>query len=109
MKMLDRLLFQLKQRGISVEYVGDDSLKMVGNVTEATPEIVSAVKAFKPELLERLRPRIAEIPQTEVIPPDDNDGLVHCAECVSFVKPANGHKDIALLCDRVRCPYKEKR
>jgi hypothetical protein len=113
MKMLDRLLAQLKNRGISVEYVGEDALTLKGNTAQATPELLATVKAFKPELLERLRPRDMTLPRSEVHHPtpkaDEDDGLIHCGECASHVKPENGREDIALLCDRVRCPYKRKR
>lgn len=111
MKMIDRLLAQLKHRGIFVEYVGDDSLKLKGNTQDATPEIIAAVKAFKPELLERMRPRDLSVPRSEMHhpPPPEEDGPVHCTECRSFVRPENGRDDIALLCDRIRCPYKRRR
>ena len=54
MSMLDRLLDQLKKRGLTVR-PGDrpGELRLTGNKEEMTPEILGAVKAFKPQLLER--------------------------------------------------------
>lgn len=57
MSMVDRLLSQLKNRGIDVVYVSETELKLTGNTKAADPKVIEAVKAFKPDLLDRLRPR----------------------------------------------------
>ena len=52
MSMLNRLLDQLRNRGLYIE-VGDDpnQLLLSGNTREATPEVMKALKMFKPQLL----------------------------------------------------------
>lgn len=52
--MIDRLLRQLKNRGLEVRPGrGPGQLLLAGPAAEKTPEIMAAVKAFKPQLLER--------------------------------------------------------
>ncbi len=54
MSLVQRLIDQLKQRGLSIEPGNEpDQLLLCGPAAEKTPEIVKAVKAFKPQLLER--------------------------------------------------------
>lgn len=116
MSMVDRLLEQLKNRDISVVYVSDTELKLTGNTKAADPKLIEAVKAFKPDLLERLRPRDftqkrydvhhAPVP-VETVPAD---GPETCVECNAWVHPENGQaEDIARLCHHTRCPFKGKR
>jgi hypothetical protein len=57
MALVDRLLDQLKDRGIQVVYVDADSLKLTGNTKDATPQLIAAVKEFKPELLAVYKPK----------------------------------------------------
>jgi hypothetical protein len=53
MSALDRLLEQLKRRGLSIRPAErPGSLYLDGPPEEKTPEIWRAVKAFKPQLLE---------------------------------------------------------
>lgn len=55
--MVDDLLKQLRQRGLTVVYVSPTELKLTGNIKEADSTVIEAVKAFKPKLLERLKPK----------------------------------------------------
>lgn len=52
--MLDRLLSQLDARGLQIK-AGDKpgELKIAGPKTEVTPEVLAALKEFKPDLLKR--------------------------------------------------------
>ncbi len=54
MSMTDRLIRQLGERGLRIE-PGEKpgELRLVGNMRRATPEIMRAVTAFKPDLLAR--------------------------------------------------------
>lgn len=55
MSLFDRLLKQLEDRGLRVEPGAEPGQLMLKGPQEGkTPEIVRAVKAFKPQLLERL-------------------------------------------------------
>lgn len=60
MSMFDRLLKHLDDRGLRVE-AGDEpgQLLLRGPIAEKTPEVLRAVKAFKPQLLERVGRRPA--------------------------------------------------
>lgn len=58
--LVARLLKQLEQRGLSVEPGPEPGvLLLCGPAAEKTPDIVKAVKAFKPELLKLFAPRVA--------------------------------------------------
>lgn len=63
MSMVDRLIEQLQKRGMSVG-PGDKpgELKLHGPHAEATPELLKALKAFKPQLLERYGLKTETIP-----------------------------------------------
>lgn len=56
MAMVDGLLEQLKFRGLSIKHGGGDTLLLVGPNSEKTPEIMAALKTFKPDLLKLYRP-----------------------------------------------------
>lgn len=54
MSMVDRLIHQLKLRGLSIKPGNKPGeLILSGPNNEKTPEIMEAVKTFKPELLSR--------------------------------------------------------
>lgn len=75
MSMVDRLLAQLKNRNIRVVYVSDTELKLTGDTKNADAKLVEAVKAFKADLLDRLRPRDPAKERHEVHhppPPDES-------------------------------------
>lgn len=69
MSLFQRLLEQLHQRGLEVRPgVEPDQLLLCGPTKEKTPEIIKAVKAFKPQLLERFgkrEPAPAPEPESE--------------------------------------------
>lgn len=67
MSLLDRLLAQLKERGLSVG-PGDNpgELKLHGPRTEVTTEIMRALKAFKPQLLKQF---VGQPPEANPEPP----------------------------------------
>lgn len=103
--MLDQLLNQLRLRGLTVEYAGDDQLKLVGPKGEANPSVLAAVKAFKPDLLDRLRPR--EAPRSEVhhppAAPGPLDGPDNCVKCHTHVWD---REETGMICDTNGCPYR---
>lgn len=54
MSMFNRLLEQLKSRGLAVVPGSEPGqLLLTGPREEKTPEIIAAVKAFKPQLLKK--------------------------------------------------------
>lgn len=58
MSLFNRLLKQLEERGLRVEPGAEPGqLLLCGPRDAKTPEIVRAVKAFKPQLLDRFAPR----------------------------------------------------
>lgn len=54
--MIDRLLDQLSQRGLTIRRGEGDTLHLSGPASEKTPEVLAACKAFKPLLLTRFPP-----------------------------------------------------
>jgi len=110
MSMVDGLLEQLRLRGLTVEYRDQTTLVLTGPATERTPEVLAAVKAFKPDLMDRLRPRdFATATDVHHAPAADTNGdQDSCVECKTWTHAENGGADIGLLCDRARCPYKGK-
>lgn len=76
MSLLDRLLKQLDQRGLKVlAGTRPDELLLSGPAAEKTPDIVKAVKAFKPQLLERFGRREQHGPAaTGPTPAADTEG-----------------------------------
>lgn len=69
MNALERLLKQLDARGLSVK-AGEQpgQLLLVGPGEEKTPMIVEAVKAFKPQLLQRMSCRESVMAPVETEP-----------------------------------------
>lgn len=108
MSMVDGLLAQLKLRGLTVEYAGDGKLKLVGPKTEATPEVMAALKAFRKDLLERVRPRnfsgAADVHHRP--PTNTDDGPETCVVCKSHVWD---REETAMICDVRHCPMKGDR
>ena len=74
MTLVDRLLNQLAARGLTVG-PGDKpgELKLHGKTQEADKEVMRAIRAFKPQLLERFgrsEPKAEVIPEPEAKPPE---------------------------------------
>jgi hypothetical protein len=109
MSLVDGMLDQLKVRGLRVEYVSDDQLKLVGPKSEATPELMAALKVFKKDLIERLRPRDGSLPRSDVhhapAPATPADDFENCRECNGTIWDAEETADI---CEMKRCPYKRR-
>lgn len=71
MSAVDRLLKQLEARGLGIEPGNEPGqLLLTGPREHKTPEVMQAVKAFKPELLRRIARR-DEPPLEGRIPPSD--------------------------------------
>lgn len=56
MALVDNLLKQLAERGLVVRWLEGDTLMLGGPTEGRTPEMMSALKTFKKDLLARLRP-----------------------------------------------------
>lgn len=55
--LVDDLILQLKKRGMAVVWKSDTELSLTGNTKDADPDVMAALKKFKPRLLERLKPK----------------------------------------------------
>lgn len=74
MSLFDRLLKQLDDRGLVVKAgARPGELLLGGKTSDLTPEIMRAVKAFKPQLLERFGLPPAPAPKPETPPADPED------------------------------------
>lgn len=113
--LLDRLLVQLKARGLSIKPGrSPDELLLSGPDGAKTPELMEALKAFKPELLKRFQ-TASEVPLAhpalkqveQLVPPPDVDHGKRCGECQRTIWLGNGvmHEDVWRTCDRLMCPY----
>lgn len=70
MTAVDRLIEQLRLRGLGVIPGGEpDQLLLTGPRDQKTPEVIAAVKAFKPQLLDRLATRESR-DEPEPVPPE---------------------------------------
>ncbi len=62
--LTDRFLRQLQGRGLTIQGPRDDDpddrLYLIGPATEKTPEVMAALKQFKPELVKRFGRKPAE-------------------------------------------------
>lgn len=99
-KMIDVLLNQLKLRGLEVKYQDEQTLTLAGPGKEKTPEVIAAVKAFKPQLIEHLRPRDMTLKRYDVHhePPT-------CSECKSHVWDK---EETGMICESSTCPMKKR-
>ncbi len=112
MSMVNRLIEQLKQRGLSIEFGNEKNvLLLCGPASEKTPEVLNAVKRFKPELLKLYAPQPKPDAETPTPPepaaPADPDEEA-CAVC-GRVTDAEDRDVLATnhyLCDRTECPSK---
>lgn len=131
MSLVHRFIEQLRNRGLTVQHRGGDTLILCGPAAEKTPEILRACKAYKPELLRFLGvvredaggppkgPHAAPEPAGDPEPEDQEPAPAgtQCPECRAWVydREATTH-----LCNQVgthkphdgshgRCPYKGDR
>lgn len=94
--LVDGLISQLRERGMEIVWKGDDRLSLTGNTKEADDSVIAAVKAFKPELLAKLRPT----------------GFVTCPDCNAEVSDRITPEDAAIVCNKVPtrttrgCPFR---
>lgn len=115
MSMVHRLLAQLKARGLEV-LPGNEpgQLMLRGPVEERTPEVMAALKKFKPQLIELFAPQqptrepeqAAPMPREEPADPEpESTGRVMCRVCGA---DATDPETRALLADPVHCPNSGK-
>lgn len=122
MSMVHRLLAQLKARGLEVKPGKDPGqLLLSGPVEERTPEVMEALKKFKPQLLELFAPQpaprepeqAAPVPVSEPDPEPESTSRVTCSTCGKDATDPETRERFAdpLFCDvaRPRCPYKPNR
>lgn len=95
--LIDGLLAQLKERGLEIAWSQDrGELVLRGNTKEIDDSVIAAVRAFKPELLSRLRPK----------------DYATCEVCNATVLASITPDDAAAICDKVPtkttpgCPYR---
>jgi hypothetical protein len=122
--MVHRLLAQLKARGLEV-LPGNEpgQLMLRGPVEERTPEVMDALKKFKPQLLELFaphqqarEPEAAALPQVEPADPEpESTEPVTCRTCGADVTDPETRALLAdpLFCDVGRtsqppCPFKPR-
>jgi superfamily II DNA or RNA helicase len=114
--LLDRLLSQLERRGLRV-VPGPGGVSVRGPEHEITPAVLDALKAFKPQLLERFaaggRPEVpVPIPvPPPPLPPPPEPLPVLCRVCRRDASDPENRARLAdpAFCDRgreARCPYK---
>lgn len=128
--MLDRLLKQLEQRGLSVVPDGAGGLKVRGPKAEVTPGVLDALKAFKPQLIKRFAaPQgaapvpapAAKVQETvecldlcdlcgrDVSDPEDRARLADPLFCTAFGSPGLVDGTGRIHPKERRCPYKPNR
>jgi hypothetical protein len=118
--LLDRLIANLEQRGLAVKPGAEPGqLVLSGPTAEKTPEVMAAVKAFKPQLLERFaRPDPTGEPRGDAVvtdpnahaplPPDRAAGLTtvdphNCRECNGLIL-AVPDRVTGAFCESPTCP-----
>lgn len=119
MSMVHRLLEQLRQRGLHIEFGNKDNvLLLCGPAAEKTPEVIDAVKKFKPELLKLYAPPPGEPKQAvgEESPAAEGESSGESSdpegESCQGCGRVTGAEDRAVLatnhylCDRWECPHK---
>jgi hypothetical protein len=119
--MLDRFIDQLSQRGLEVKPGTEPGqLLLAGPAEERTPEVMAALKAFKPQLLERYaRPdptgeaRDDAVAADPKAPAPQPAGLTvleqphYCRSCNALILAV---PDVATeaFCETPGCPYRRK-
>lgn len=111
--MVDKLLEQLRHRGLEVRYQDDNTLILVGPKEEKKDDVLKTVKAFKADLIEHLRPRDTSLwrdvhhPPSAPGPADEPSNIRRdvavCQKCKSHVWDA---EETGMVCDDLACPFK---
>lgn len=109
MSMVHRLIDQLEQRGLRIAPGTErGTLLLYGPDKEKTPEVMDAVKKFKPHLLKIYQPEAepgesqTESPTEEQKPADADDEGEPCPECQAWVYTHSA--EVQRMCHRVMCP-----
>ena len=100
MSMVNRLLDQLEKRGLSIrpgEKPGE--LKLYGPRSEATPEIMRALTAYKGELLKRFA-----LPGQEPA----KEFCKRCNRDVTDPEDRERLEGVNPFCDQSQCPYRKR-
>lgn len=107
MSLLDRFEAQLKARGLRV---GPGSkpgeLVLHGPKSEATPELMDALRKFKPALLAKYAPVEQPKPQPK---PEPKPTAQECRQCQRDVNnPEDRERLVGInpFCSEPRCPYR---
>jgi|SRR6185437_4281997 len=110
--MIERLMETLAKRGLTItKGNAPDELLLKGPASERTEQVMAALKAFKPQLLqwfeceyERQPPKASEMP-----PEANNEGIV-CPQCKGawYCSLAEIRERVQSphWCDKPRCPYR---
>lgn len=110
MSMVHRLIDQLEQRGLHIAPGTErGTLLLHGPAKEKTPEVMDAVKKFKPHLLKIYQPE-AESPDESRAEPEptsepaspDSEEESRCPECQALV--FTDSPEVQRMCHRVMCP-----
>lgn len=108
MSMLDRFEAQLKVRGLRVSRGSKPGeLVLSGPKTEVTPELMDALKKFKPALLAKYAPPV-EQPKPEP-KPEPKPTHQECRQCNRDVSNAEDRERLVGVnpfCTEPHCPYR---
>lgn len=122
MSMVDRLIEQLRKRGLSVR-AGQNPGELIlhGPKAEASPELLRALKAFKPQLLERYGLKTETMPDTNGVlhpvnresetagePESEAELCRLCKRDVSDSENRERLRGINPFCQMIGCPYRKE-
>lgn len=80
MALIDVLFRELKKREVEVVYAGEDKLSLRGKTANVDETLMKAVKAFKPRLLEILKPAVRDAADA-ANDPENTIRPIRCEEC----------------------------
>jgi hypothetical protein len=117
MSMIDRLLGQLRQRGLEVA-AGEKPGELVlrGPAKERTPELMKALKAFRPQLLARFgktetvngEPAPARQAEPKAEPEPEPEPCRQCGRDVRDPEDRERLTGINPFCAEVGCPFRRR-
>jgi hypothetical protein len=114
MSMIHRLLAQLKSRGLEVKPGNEPGqLLLSGPVEERTPEVMEALKKFKPQLLALFAPTEPKCAPVHNPEPEQDDGSVEPepepeSTCRTCGKDVTDPETRARMVDPVFCTISAK-